>query len=313
MNRLLKIGYRFFFKKEIPDPWLTFVVSNGGIVVAGIIYALALKYFLYPSNVILAGFEGVSVSIAHYFDKSALFVILYTVFQGLLLTFSFFKISRRFTYKTLLLVCTVIILLVTLPPLSKVGSALQSDRILLVLFGGLLAGVGKAIALKCRGSIGDEDIISAYLAQRTMRPVGEINLIAGVFSTLFGLSLVYLKTGELAEVITILMYTAIYLFISSETVNALFRKYRLTKVVLFTQSPDRVVPVLNSISDDRTYTLQSGTGGYSQQPLSIITTIVTHEELPMILRKLKKVERNSFVYFHDIEGVAGRFHIDPIG
>lgn len=280
---------------------------------AGLLYAIALKYFVIPAGVILTGTEGIAVAISYFVDNPAVFIILYAIFQFGLLIFAFKKISRTFAYRTTMVISTVIFGLLFLPEFRITQPDAFNELIMLVLFGGILAGCAKAIAFKDRGSTGDEDIVAAFYAMKYLKPVGSIAIIAGLASTGFGLLLQYIKTGDLALVINTLMYTGLYLFISTETLNNLYHKFKLTMLAIIHEHPDVIANSLRASSPHRTYTIQPGVGGYEQKKLSMIRTIVTLEELPKILEGINKAAPNAFYYHHEVEGVSRKFYISPIG
>src|SRR5690606_28269648 len=125
------------------------------ILLARLLYAIALKYFVLPSKVILTGTEGIATALSYYFESYWLFIVLYAVFQMGLLTFAFARVSRVFAQRSLLVVGTVVFALVALPELQFAQPESHNERIILVLFGGILAGVAKALAFQNRGSTGD--------------------------------------------------------------------------------------------------------------------------------------------------------------
>ena len=154
---------------------------------AGALYAIALKYFVLPSKVIWTGTEGVAAALSYYFDSYWLFIILNLIFQIILLSFAFARVSKVFATRSLIVVATVVLFLAFLPELQFAQPEPQNERILLVIFGGLLADVAKAIAFQHRGSTGDEDILGAYFAMKYLKPVGSIAVFAAIGSTTFGL------------------------------------------------------------------------------------------------------------------------------
>lgn len=164
-------------------------------VLAGLLYAIALKYFVFPAGVILTGTEGIAVSISYFFDRTWVFIVLYTVFQAGLLVFAYRKIGRGFAQRSLVVILSVIGGLSVLPELQFAQPEPQNERLILVLFGGILSGVAKAIAFRNRGSTGDEDVIAAYYAVKYLKPVGSIAVIAAVVSTVFGLGLQWVGAG----------------------------------------------------------------------------------------------------------------------
>lgn len=283
------------------------------IIFAGFLYALALKYFVLPSKVILTGTEGIASSLSYYFDSYRLFIVLYMIFQTILLIFAFFKVGKVFALRSFIVVTTVTLVLSTLPDFSFAQPEPQNERIILVIFGGLLAGVAKAISFKHRGSTGDEDIIGAYFAMKYLKPVGAISVMAAIISTTFGLGLDLLKNGNFETTVNTLMYTSIYIFVSSQTLNNLYKKFQTTLLTIVTSDQERIGQTIKRTFKHRTFTVQSGNGGHSGNSFSLVKTIITREELPVLLHEINEAGTGSFYYYHDLEGISGNYYITPIG
>jgi len=282
-------------------------------VLAGILYTISLRYFVFPAKVILTGTEGIAAATAYYFDSTLLFLILYAIFQTLLIIFGYLKVSRRFAIRSTLTVATVLVLIPVLPDLHFASPESENERMVLVLFGGIIGGLAKALALWNRGSTGDEDIIGAYVAERLRKPVGSVAIVAAGVSTAYGLSLEFLKTGDISTVVNTLMYTAIYIFASAETLNTFFRKFKFSLVTIITTDASRTDKMVRSIFPERTYTKQTGVGGYSNSSREVLSLLVTQEELPLLLRHVREHDPDSFLYHSEIDGIAGRFKISSIG
>lgn len=294
-------------------PGLERAIGIASLLFAGLVYAVALKYFVLPSKVILTGSEGIAAALSYYFESYTLFIGLYVVFQLALLSFAWLKVGRLFAVRSAVVVATVVTALSLLPGLQVADPEPRAERIILVIFGGLLAGVAKAIAFKRRGSTGDEDILGAYFAVKYLRPVGSIAIIAAVVSTAFGLGTDLLKHGQFASAINTLMYTCLYIFISAETLNNLYHKFQLTMFAIVTRKPDEVGGAIRAVSDHRTYTVQRGVGGHSGEAYSMLRTIVTREELPAVRKAVEQADPSCFYFHHGIEGVSSRYYITPIG
>ena len=280
---------------------------------AGVLYAIALKYFVLPSKVILTGTEGVAAALSYYFASYWLFIILYLIFQTLLLIFAFAKVSKTFAIRSGLVVATVVLFLAYLPELRFAQPEPQNERILLVIFGGLLAGVAKAIAFRHRGSTGDEDILGAYFAMKYLKPVGYIAVIAAVGSTTFGLVMAFLETGDIETAVNTLMYTCIYIFISTQTLNNLYRKFKIEMVSIVTKDQEAVGKAISTAFDHRTYTLIKGVGGHSGDSFWVMRTIITREELPKLIDSILDADPECFYYHQHIEGISRNYYVAPIG
>lgn len=284
-----------------------------GTCLAGLLYAIALQYFVFPSKVVLTGFEGIAAATAYYFDDQTLFLWIYAIAQAVLILFAFFKISKVFAFRTLLTVGTVTAALIFLPELEFANPEPSNERIILVLFGGILAGLSKAIALRLRGSTGDEDVLGAWFAMRFLKPVGTVAIIAAAVSTTYGLILAYLSEGKIEPVVNTLMYTAIYIFTSAETLNNFFRKFKLVLLTAFGKEPRKIGSSITEVAPHRTYTVQEAVGGFSGDQMKLVRTVITHEELPEVLDRIRLNCPEAFWYHHDIEGISSQYYIKPIG
>lgn len=292
---------------------LKWISDYGVILFAGALYAVALKYFVLPSKVILTGTEGIASALSYYFDSYPLFICLYLIFQFALLIFAFVRVSRMFAVRSFLVIATVGLCLAFFPELQFAQPEPQNERMILVLFGGLLAGVAKALAFRHRGSTGDEDILGAYFAMKYLKPVGSIAVFAAAGSTVFGLLMDYLKNGHFGMAVNTLMYTCVYIFASVETLNNLYRKFKLTLVAVVTRQHKSIGDAITGTFGHRTFTVQQGVGGHSGESLSLVKTIITQEELPRLIEAVEQADPACFHYHHDIEGVSRRYYITPIG
>ncbi len=281
------------------------------ILLSGVFYAMALKYFVLPSKVILTGTEGVAAALSYYFESDWLFIILYLVFQSGLLAFGYMKVSRTFALRSLIVVVTVAVVLAILPDLIFARPEPENERIILVLFGGLLAGSAKALAFRHRGSTGDEDILGAYFAMKYLRPVGYVAILAATVSTAFGMMLDLFKYGAFESVVNTLMYTCIYIFASAETLNNLYHKFKITMLVIISDKAEAVGQAIKTTFTHRTYTIQQGVGGYRGEKVSMVRAIVTQEELPRLTQAIITADPKCFYYHHDLEGVSRHYYISP--
>lgn len=281
-------------------------------ILAGMLYAIAIKYFIFPSRVIMTGTEGIAIVTAYFFDNQNLFIWMYLFFHVILIIFAFWKISFRFAFRTALVVMSVVGLLSILPDYQFASPEPQNERIILVIFGGILAGIAKAFAFRHSSSTGDEDILAAYFSMKYLKPVGNIAVMAAIISTAFGMILTFIKTQRIEPVINTLMYTSIYIFMSAETLNNFYRKFKLALIHVVTKAPEKIGEAIRAALPHRTYTVQDGFGGYSKDNVKILRTIVTREELPDIVRVIERTDTKTFFFYHNIEGVSKQYYISPI-
>src|SRR5690606_1110881 len=102
-------------------------------------------------------------------------------------------------------------------------------------------------------------------------------------------------------------------FASAETLNNLYRKFRLTMVVAITSTPEGAGGLIKAAAPHRTYTVQPGAGGHTNSSHSMVRRSITHAQLPAVSSRLSAEAPGSFYYYHDVEGVSGKYYISPIG
>jgi uncharacterized membrane-anchored protein YitT (DUF2179 family) len=123
----------------------------------------------------------------------------------------------------------------------------------------------------------------------------------------------FMKTGDFETAVNTLMYTCIYIFVSAQTLNNLYRKFKIKMVMIITRDIMPVGKTITDTFDHRTYTVQKGVGGHSGESFGMLRTIVTAEELPELIEAIEISDPDCFYFHHDIEGVSRRYYITPIG
>jgi uncharacterized membrane-anchored protein YitT (DUF2179 family) len=108
------------------------------------------------------------------------------------------------------------------------------------------------------------------------------------------------------------MYTCVYIFASTETLNNFYHKFKITMLAIITRQPKSVGESIKATSPHRTYIVQHGIGGHSGDPFYMVRTIITHEELPEVIKAIESVDPESFHYYHDIDGISRHYYIPPI-
>ena len=282
-------------------------------LLGGFLYAVTIKYFIVPTEIILIGTEGIAISLSYFFDSKILFSILFVIFHSLLLVFAFCKISRRFAFHTALLVLFVVLFVNFLPEMKFADPDPKNERILLVIFAGIISGLSKAVAMRNGVSTGDEDVVCTYIAQKYRKQVGSIAMWAAVVPILIGLSLTLIETrGNLEKVGNQLMYTVIYVFMNGQTLNALYRKYRLCNISVVTTQPENVAAAISQFSERRSYTTWKAIGGYTKSESNIFYVVLQYDDIRKFNLLMKQADPNAFITYHELDGLVGNFHIDPI-
>jgi uncharacterized membrane-anchored protein YitT (DUF2179 family) len=252
--------------------------------------AAAVTAILIPRQFVSGGFTGLAL-VVHYLWPVLPVSCLYFLFNVPLFAASWFFVGRRFfVYSAVgMAVFTGALAWVQIPiPLT--------DPLLSALLAGILMGLGVGIILRSMGSTGGTDILSVILFQRwSVRP-GTTILASNVLILL--LSLVFFS-------LEIVLYTLIYLYVSSQIIDVVVMGLSRRKAVFIISDAWEVISgrVLKEI--DRGLTILHGEGGYSGHRQRVLYTVVTFRELGFLKRIIREADPAAFVVVTDTREVMG--------
>lgn len=276
------------------------VISLGAIIVSSLMMATITKTFIRPAEILSGGFMGIAIlidMIAELFGGS------FSTSLGLLLlnlpvaAFCIKKISPRFVFFSSMQVILTSIFLQLVPTYP-----LMNELILNVIFGGFLFGFSITIALKGNASSGGTDFIALYVSNKSGR---EIWVQVFIFNTImlcfFGLIFGFEKAG----------YSILFQFISMKTISTFHTRYKRIMLQIFTKKKEEVTGEYCK-SFHHGITVLDGIGGYSHEPVSMLTAIVASYEVDDVIAALKEVDPNIIINATKSEKYVGKFYHAPL-
>lgn len=125
------------------------------VILGNMIYALALKLFLLPSDLMTGGTTGIALAVKHYTGFNISGVIL--IFNIAMLIVGFIVLGKKFALTTII---STFAYPISLEFFNRLFSDLVlTDNILLcTIFSGLGIGIGLAIVIRSGASTGGMDI-----------------------------------------------------------------------------------------------------------------------------------------------------------
>jgi uncharacterized membrane-anchored protein YitT (DUF2179 family) len=218
--------------------------------------------------------------------------VIYLLLNIPLFALGWMSVGRRFFFYSLAGVLIFSAALLWPYPVFQID-----DMILNALVAGIISGAGAGIILKSVGSAGGLDILSVFLFKRySIRP-GSVVL---VFNGLLMLAAVLRIPLEMV------LYTLIYLFVSSYVLNLVLIGLSQRKAVMI------ISPQWKEISHEimeklqRGVTVVRGEGGYTGQELHILYSVITFGELSRFKEIIRKRDPNAFVVVTETLEVMGK-------
>ena len=269
-------------------------LSIGLVILGNILYAITVKCFVLPTNLISCGTTGLALVVRQLTNIPVSWFVFF--FNIAMLCVGWAVLGRKFAMTTILSSLFYPIALEVLDMLLG-DVALTDNMLLTVLFAGLGLGLSLGIVLRAGASTGGMDIPPLILKKFFRIPV---SASLWVFDLTIMLCQMFFHTPE------DLMYGILLLIVISVTLN---------KVMLFGTSRTEVKIVSDhaeAIRDqilsrvDRGVTLLHGEGGYLRQPKEVIMSIVSNHELPKIEQLARSIDPDCFMIVSSVTEVWGR-------
>lgn len=264
------------------------------VLVGNVLYALSIKLFVLPADLMSCGTTGIALVVNHLTGIPLSGFIF--VFNMAMLILGWWILGRQFAMTTIF---SSLFYPVALEALNRsLGAVRLTDNILLnVIFAGIGLGISLGIVLRAGASTGGMDIPPLILKKFFHIPVS-FSLWAFDFCIL--LSQMFFHSAEdllhgilLIIVISIALNKVMLLGTSRTEVKIISRK-----------APQIRQAILSQV--DRGLTILHGEGGYLRQSTEVIMSIVSNHELPRIETLAREIDPECFMIISRVSEVWGR-------
>lgn len=264
------------------------------VLLGNTIYALAVKLFLLPANLISCGTTGIALVVNHITGIPLTGFIF--VFNMVMLAVGWWILGRKFAMTTVL---SSLFYPIALEILNRLlgDVRITEDVLLNTLFAGLGLGGALGIVIRAGASTGGMDIPPLVLKKLFHIPV---SASLWAFDFCIMLSQMMFHKGE------DLLYGILLLFVISFALNkVLMMGTSKTEVkIVSQQAGDIRDAILSRI--DRGVTMLHGEGGYLHKQTEIILSVVSNHELPKIEQLARSIDPDCFMIVTRVTEVWGR-------
>ena len=264
------------------------------VLVGNMMYALTVKLFLLPANLISCGTTGIALVVEHLTKiPMSLFILIFNI---VMLLVGWAVLGRKFAMTTIL---SSLFYPIALEVLNRVlGDVQITENILLnVLFAGMGLGLSLGMVIRGGASTGGMDIPPLILNKLFHIPVS-----ASLWVFDFCIMLSQMAFHPLED----LLYGGLLLIVISITLNKvmLLGTSRTEVKIISEKSLEIRDGILSQV--DRGCTLLHGEGGYRQQQTEVILSIVSNHELPKIERLARGIDPACFIIVSRVTEAWGR-------
>lgn len=264
------------------------------VLVGNVVYALSVKLFLLPANLISCGTTGIALVVNHLTGMPMSWFIF--LFNMVMLVFGWWILGKKFAMTT---VVSSLFYPIALEALNLVLGDLRitEDILLNTLFAGLGVGGALGIVIRAGASTGGMDIPPLVLKKLFHIPVS-----VSLWSFDFCIMLTQMMFHKAED----LLYGILLLFVISFALNKmLLLGTSKTEVKIVSQYAGQIRDAILS-RIDRGVTMLHGEGGYLHTQTEVILSVVSNHELPKIEQLARSIDPDCFMIVTRVTEVWGR-------
>ncbi len=280
------------FKKELKR----FLFCTAG----ALIIAFNLKSFVRTGGLFPGGFSGVTLLIQQicdtYFHVTLPYTAVYIPLNLIPVYIGIKYLGKRFTFYSFYVILLSSIMTDLMPEV-----VITYDVLLICIFGGIINGTAVCICLFVGASAGGTDFISIYFSEK--RGIDTWNFI-------FMANICILVTAGLLFGFDRALYSIIFQFCTTQLIQTLFKRYQKHTLLIITDQPSAIYGRIREITHHDA-TLFKGNGCFAGAERNMVYSVVSSEEVDMIIKEIKEVDPKAFVNVIKTEQVNGRFYRRP--
>ena len=270
------------------------------VLIASALMAFNIKSFVHAGDLFPGGVTGLTVLIQRLAEKFFGLKLPYSPINLLLNAFpvyiGFRFVGKKFTLISLLMIIVSSFLTDILPVYT-----ITEDLLLISVFGGILSGIAISLCLYADATSGGTDFIAIYLSQK--RGMETWNLVLG-FNVIILCIAGYFFGWEES------LYSIIFQFVSTQTLHSLYRSYQKQTLFIVTHKPEQVYKAIHDVCHHGA-TVWNAKGTFSQQPMTMVYSIVSGADVKPALQAIKSADPDAFVNSIHTTEIRGHFYMKP--
>ena len=277
-----QITFEYVFKQWIAPLFF--------ITVGAVIAAFALEEFLVPFTILDGGVVGISMIIS---QLSGLPLGVLTIVLNIpFMIIGYKRLGMRFLIKAIYAMIMFSVFLGVFEDMK----AVTEQEILVVVFGGVLLGVGVGLILRHGGCLDGTEIVAMLLSHKMEFSVGQIVLffniiIYGIAGFLFG--------PDRA------LYSLLTYFITSKVIDMVENGMEQGKSVMIITDHGKDIADAIYTQLGRTCTQMEGKGMVSNGKKTVLYCVITRVEVPAIKKIINDADVSAFMTISDVSEIVG--------
>lgn len=270
------------------------MISLLAVVLGNFMYALTVKLFLLPAELVTGGTTGIALVANHYWDISISTFVL--IFNVIMLVIGWLILGKAFAVTTL---ASTFLYPMSLELLNHLlgDLVLTDDFLLCTIFAGLGIGISLGIVLRAGASTGGMDIPPLVLQKFFRIPVS-VSLYLFDFLILLLQAIIRPVENILYGILLVLVYTIVL------DKMLLIGSTRTELKIISNKSGELCEAIQKQV--DRGVTLLNGEGGYLHEEMQLVLSVISNRELIKVEKLVHEIDPECFMIVSRVSEVRGR-------
>lgn len=266
------------------------------------IYSFGWIGCILPAQGVGGGAAGLSLILSHAFEQylgvSVQIGTVVFVLNAILLVGAGFVVGWNFGIKTIFCVFVLSVAMNVWQIALPAGDFLHLDRLLSIILGGILAGVGVGLCFQQGGSTGGTDIVAMIINKYRTVSYGRIV----IYSDFVIIASSMLVGFNIDTVIYGYVMTAVFGY----TVDMIMSgSHQSSQVMIISQDYAKMADAILKEAH-RGVTMLDSQGWYSKEDSKMVVVVCRKRETSEILKIVKSVDPNAFITVGSVMGVYGK-------
>lgn len=268
------------------------------VTIGTLIVALAVYFFLIPSNVVVGSLSGLVIVLANFIPIKI--SVMTFLLNAVLLVVGFLFIGKEFGAKTVYSSVLMPVFLYVFELIFPNNPSLTDDILLDTICYLLVVSVGLAMLFNANASSGGLDIIAKLLNKYFHIELGKAMTMAGMCTAVSSI-LVY----DTKSLVLSILGTYANGIILDNFIDGFNRRKRVC--ILSTEYQKVQEFIVHTLK--RGVTLYPAIGGYNNEEKLELVTILTRNEYAELLSYLHSVDQKAFVTVSTVNEVIGEWNM----
>lgn len=270
------------------------------VVIGAVIMAVNINTFVHTAGLFPGGFTGVTLLAQKIFSKylniNIPFSLFYLTLNLLPAAVCYKSVGKKFTIYSCIMVVLSGVLTDVIP-----GLVVTNDVLLCSVFGGIVNGCAISLCLFAGATSGGTDFIAIYASEKTGK---------NAWNYIFAGNCLVLVVAGLLFGWDKALYSIFFQFVSTQVLNALYKRYGKTTLLIITDEVEEVYLLIKKMTNHDA-TVFTGVGCYKNAERKMLYAVVSAEEATKLCQQIYKIDKTAFINLLTTKDLYGKFFRRP--